>query len=200
MVDCFNNIDFWREYDPIAEQKSKTERIKQFDNPSNWEKLTERRRFVIQKRDATRIGFISHWTAQPSRMVEIGYHIVPSERGKGYGTEAVQLMVDYLFLSQNIVRIQAVTDVRNKPSQSILEKAGFKKEGTLRKSALVRGEWTNAYLYGVLREEWKEPTILTRTASPLNAQVEQRTLLSVLLSQFTILRKSYSRIRRTVEW
>jgi RimJ/RimL family protein N-acetyltransferase len=163
MVDCFNNIDFWGKYDPIAEQKSRMERLKQFDNPSNWAILTERRRFVIQKKDGTRIGFISHWIAQPSGMTEIGYHIVASERQKGYGTEAVQLIVDYLFLSKNIVRIQAATDVRNKPSQRVLEKAGFKIEGTIRKSAFVRGEWTNAYLYSILREEWKEPKILTGT-------------------------------------
>jgi ribosomal-protein-alanine N-acetyltransferase len=160
MTDCFNNIDFWGEYDPIAEQRSKTERLRQFDNPSNWAIVTERRRFVVQKKDGTRIGFISHWVAQPSSIMEIGYHIVTSERGRGHGTEAVQLMVDYLFLSKNIVRIEATTDVRNKPSQRVLEKAGFKIEGTIRKSALVRGEWTNAYLYSILREEWKKPRIL----------------------------------------
>ena len=163
MVDCFNNVDFWGEYDPIAEQKSKTERMKQFDSPSNWAILTERKRFVIHKKDGTRIGFISHWRAQPSGMMEIGYHIVSDERGKGYGTEAVQLMVDYLFLSQNIVRIQAITDVRNRASQRALKRAGFKMEGTIRKSAFVRGAWTNAYLFGILREEWNEPKILTRT-------------------------------------
>ena len=163
VVECFNDIDFWGEYDSIVEQRSKSERMKQFDNPSNLVVLTERKRFVIQKKDETRIGFISHWITQPSRMIEIGYNIVSRERGKGYGTEAVQLMVDYLFLSQNISRIQAITHVRNRASQCVLEKAGFKIEGTFRNSAIVRGLWTDAYLYGVLREEWKEPKILTKT-------------------------------------
>jgi RimJ/RimL family protein N-acetyltransferase len=164
MVDCFNDIDFWGEYEPVVEQKSKTERLKQFDSPSNWAILTERKRFMIQKRDGTRVGFISHWVAQPSGVMEIGYHIILNERGKGYGTEAVQLMVDCLFLSRNIVRIEAGTDVRNRASQKVLEKAGFKIEGTIRKSAFVRGEWTSAYLYSILREEWKEPKTLTKTA------------------------------------
>jgi RimJ/RimL family protein N-acetyltransferase len=164
MVDCFNDVDFWGEYDPIAEQRSNAERMKQFDNPPSWVISTERKRFVVLKKDGTRIGFISHWRAQPSGMIEIGYHIIPNERGKGYGTESVQLMVDYLFLSSNIIRIQAVTDVRNKASQRVLEKAEFKVEGTIRKSAFTRGEWTNAYLYGVLREEWKEPKVLKQTA------------------------------------
>lgn len=163
MVDCFNNIDFWGEYNPIVEQKSKTERMKQFDNPSNLAILTERKRFIIQKKDGTRIGFIGHWIVQPNRMMEIGYNIIPNEKGKGYGTEAIQLIVDYLFLSQNIGRIQAITDVRNKASQSVLEKVGFSMEGTIRKSAFVREVWTNAYLYSILREEWKEPRILTKS-------------------------------------
>jgi RimJ/RimL family protein N-acetyltransferase len=43
----------------------------------------------------------------------------------------------------------------------VLEKAGFTIEGTIRKSA--RGARRDAYLYSILREEWKEPKILTRT-------------------------------------
>jgi aminoglycoside 6'-N-acetyltransferase len=89
--------------------------------------------------------------------MEIGYDIISNERGKGYGTEAAQLIVDYLFLSKDIGRIQAITDVRNKPSQRVLEKTGFKREGTIRKSGFVRGAWTNAYLYSIIREEWREP-------------------------------------------
>jgi RimJ/RimL family protein N-acetyltransferase len=44
-----------------------------------------------------------------------------------------------------------------------LEKAGFRIEGTIRKSSFVRGVWTYSHLYSILREEWKEPKILTRT-------------------------------------
>jgi len=100
---------------------------------------------------------------QPYKTMEIVCFLVPSEKGKGYGTEATQLMVDYLFLSRNIFRIQATANVRNKASQRVLEKAGFKIEGTIRKYLLVRGVWTDYYLLSILREEWKEPKILTRT-------------------------------------
>ena len=59
-VECFNRIDFWGEYDSIVQQKSKAERIRQFDNPSQLAILTERARFVIEKKDGTKIGFIGH--------------------------------------------------------------------------------------------------------------------------------------------
>jgi ribosomal-protein-alanine N-acetyltransferase len=72
-------------------------------------------------------------------------------------------MVDYLFLSRNIVRIQAYTDVENKAAQRTLDKAGFRKEGTHRRYQYVRGVLCDYYLLGILREEWKEPKILTKT-------------------------------------
>ena len=163
LAECFNDISFWGEYDSIVEQRSKSELMQRFDNPSNLRILTERKRFIILKKDGSRIGFITHWITQPNGWMEIGYNIVTKERGKGYETEAVQLMVDYLFLSQNISRIQAMIDVRDKSSQSVLEKTGFRKEGTCRKSSFVRGAWADSHLYSILREEWKEPKILTRT-------------------------------------
>jgi ribosomal-protein-alanine N-acetyltransferase len=100
----------------------------------------------------------------PEENSEISYFVFPSERGKGYCTEAVRIIVDYLFLSKEVMRVQAQTDPRNLASQKVLEKAGFKKEGTLRKSFFVRGKWTDNIMYSILRDEWKEPKILTKTA------------------------------------
>ena len=122
----------------------------------------ENRFFFIEKKDGSKVGTIWHY--QESKLLEIGYVLVPSEKGKGYCSEAAKIMVDYLFLSRDIVRVQAQTDVRNVASQRVLEKTGFRKEGTLRKNFFTRGEWRDAYLYSTLREEWKEPKILTRAS------------------------------------
>ena len=70
-------------------------------------------------------------------------------------------MIDYLFLTRDIVRIQAVVNADNQSSQKALEKAGFKREGRLRKALWVRGVWKDSYIYSILREEWKEPKLLT---------------------------------------
>jgi RimJ/RimL family protein N-acetyltransferase len=94
-----------------------------------------------------------------------GFALISSERGKGYGTEAIQLMVDHLFLTKNVVRIQVTTDVSNVASQRALEKVGFAKEGTMRKYFFAKGNYRDHFLYSILREEWKEPKILTNQAS-----------------------------------
>jgi len=160
-----NDVNYYGENGPVMAQMSKIEAEKRFENPSPIVTVCEAVRFVILSKDGNRVGSIGHYFVQPSRLMEIGYDIVPSERGKGYGTEAVQIMIDYLFLSNDIVRIQAVTNVDNIPSQRVLEKAGFQKEGTLRKVSHIRQEYGDAYIYGILREEWKEPRILTKAIS-----------------------------------
>jgi RimJ/RimL family protein N-acetyltransferase len=156
-VEWVNKPEVFGEYNPLH-QMSKTEAEKMFENPH------EEKSFIIEKKDGSKIGFIAHFYVLhvAGRQLEIGYSLLPNERGKGYGTEATQLMVDYLFLSKDTMRIQAQTDPRNVASHKVLEKVGFKNEGTLRKSFFMRGEWRDAYIYSILREEWKEPEILTR--------------------------------------
>ena len=119
--------------------------------------------FFIEKKDGSKIGLMNHFNSYlgMGELLEIGYFLAPSERGKGYCSEAAQLMVDYLFLSMDVSRIQATISTRNKASERVLEKAGFTREGTIRK--IARGERRDSYLYSILREEWKEPKVLTRT-------------------------------------
>jgi RimJ/RimL family protein N-acetyltransferase len=157
----WNNIDYYGEYETIQPQITRSEAERRIENPSSTSGV-EWTWFVIEKTDGKKIGFIIHFTGQPFGEVHIGYALIPSERNKGHGTEALQIMVDYLFLTKDIMRIQASTDVRNKASQKILEKVGFKKEGEIRKASFVRGQWVDEYVYGILREDWKEPKILTK--------------------------------------
>jgi RimJ/RimL family protein N-acetyltransferase len=44
------------------------------------------------------------------------------------------------------------------------EKAGFRKEGLIRNGGFTNGKLADTCLLGILREEWKEPKILTKTA------------------------------------
>ena len=163
LVEHLNDINCMGEYWSDIGQRSKSEWLKQFDNPSNLVVLLEPKFFIIQKKDGTRIGEIFHFLDKPHHLMELACWLVPSERKKGYATEATQLMVDYLFLSKEIARIQAIVDVRNITSQKALEKTGFQREGTMRDESFDRGEWRDYYLYSILRREWKEPIILTKT-------------------------------------
>ena len=123
--------------------------------------------FIIEKKDGAKIGHIGGYMHgwMTGRMMEIGFALVPGERRRGYGTEAIQMIVDYLFQETDVVRVQAPTGTENIPSQRSLEKAGFSREGTMRKSWYARGEYIDQHLYSILREEWKEQKTLMNTTS-----------------------------------
>jgi len=157
VAEWLNDPETMGVFNPLRQQ-SKMELEKQYDKAT-----PEERWFFIEKKDGSKIGGMGHFPV--GRLLEIGYSLIPSERRKGYCTEAVKIMVDYLFLSKEIVRIQAHVDPRNVASQKVLEKNGFKKEGTIRKSLFAKGEWRDMFLYSILREEWREPKILTKTVS-----------------------------------
>jgi len=160
LAEWLSNPEVLGEYQGLR-QFSKSE----FEKTFGTEDKHEMNDFFIEKKGGTKIGMITHfYVLHPTgiRLLEIGYTMLPNERGKGYCSEAINIMVDYLFLSRDTMRIQAITDVRNLASQKVLEKAGFKKEGTLRKCGFLRGEWRDACLYSILREEWKEPRFLTK--------------------------------------
>ncbi len=87
--------------------------------------------------------------------------IIPKERGKGYSTKAVEIIVDYLFILKDIHRIQALIVEENVASRRVLEKTGFKKEGFIRNAGYGRGKYRNGVLYSIIREDWGQPRILT---------------------------------------
>ncbi len=153
LLDWDNNPEFMSNFEPFR-QETKLELERTYDN------LKDAQWFFVQKKDGTEIGYAAHYRAAGE--TELGYFIVPDERKKGYVTETVRIIVDYLFLSKDIARIQAKADPENLASWKALEKAGFKREGVLRKTFYCRGEWRDDCMYSILREEWKEPKILTR--------------------------------------
>ncbi len=155
--------EFRGDFEPFPRQVAQADAEKQFGDSLGT--TSDDRNYFILKKDGTKIGIVIH-SVQPhiGKCIEIGYIIAPAERGKGYATEAATLLVDYLFLSRNIERIQAVTAVDNLPSQKVVERIGFKREGELRNAYWIRGRWLNFYIWSILRAEWAAPRILASRA------------------------------------
>jgi aminoglycoside 6'-N-acetyltransferase len=83
----------------------------------------------------------------------IGIGLAPEYRGKGYGVEAQKLLAEYLFSVYPIMRVEATTDSINSAEQKALEKAGFTREGVLRKAQWRNGDWHDLVVYSKLRGE-----------------------------------------------
>jgi RimJ/RimL family protein N-acetyltransferase len=92
---------------------------------------------------------VNYWDA-----FELSYQLY-GERfaGHGYTTEAVQLLVDYLFATKKQHRIQLVIVPENAASRRIAEKCGFSLEGTARGAFFNDGRNQDVLIYSLLRDD-----------------------------------------------
>lgn len=84
---------------------------------------------------------------------EIGITLFPEHRGRGIGTEAQRLLVEYLFATTPAFRLQAGTEVDNVAEQKALERVGFRKEGIQRGLYFQAGGWRDNVMYGLTRDD-----------------------------------------------
>ncbi len=77
--------------------------------------------------------------------------------GKGYGSDAIKVMIRYLFQQLNMQRIQLDTWSGNARAIRAYEKCGFKVEGRLRQNEYVDGKYYDTVIMGLLRSEWEQP-------------------------------------------
>ena len=85
----------------------------------------------------------------------IGMGIAKIEnRNKGYGKEAVHLILNYAFYQLGLERITANTLDINISAQHSLERTGFVLEGKERKAVYLFGEKHDKYNYGLLSDEY----------------------------------------------
>jgi len=87
---------------------------------------------------------------------DLGLWIGIPYQGKGYGTQAVGLLIEYGFHQAGMEKIEASVFVGNWASRRIHEKNGFLLEGTLRKAVLKRGRWLDEWIFGITREDYEQ--------------------------------------------
>lgn len=96
-----------------------------------------------------------HALEQEHLKVEIGYELHPCYWGNGIMTEVIEKIVEYGFEEMIVNRIEAFYDPLNQASRRVLEKNGFQFEGILRKRFLKKGEYIDAALSSIIKEDKK---------------------------------------------
>jgi RimJ/RimL family protein N-acetyltransferase len=80
----------------------------------------------------------------------IGYWVMPAERGRGVATDAVRLLGHWALRSLGLRRLELYHLVGNEASGRVAEKVGFRREGVLRAYVIVRGEPLDCVMYSLL--------------------------------------------------
>ncbi len=127
---------------------------------ARWQ-LREDLSVAIVERESGRLlgGSGLHRMNWPLRTFEIGYWLRRGAEGRGYVSEAVQLLTRLAFDSLDANRVEIRMDTRNERSRRVAERLGFVLEGTLRRAAAdADGRPTNVHVFALLPEEyWRLP-------------------------------------------
>lgn len=110
--------------------------------------------------DARPIGTIGlHGVDAENGSAEFGIAIGErSEWGRGLGTDATRAICDFGFGELRLERIGLYVYAGNERAARAYEKAGFVREGTMRRAHFARGEYHDVHVMGLLRDEWRALT------------------------------------------
>ena len=112
---------------------------------------------ICLEKNSEPIGIISvreiDWISRNAQLTGIAIGD-PNYRGKGYGTEALKLLLQHYFEDLNMNRIWGYALSENKPSLRMLEKCGFKIEGELRNHVFKYGQYKDVTIVGLCAKEY----------------------------------------------
>jgi len=112
---------------------------------------------VIELEGGSLVGSATFWGIDThNRSAHIGLGLLPSTRGKGYGTDVVATLCEYGFAFRGMHRLQIETLADNHAMLRAAEHNGFVREGVLRSSAWVVGEHLDEVILGLLADEWRQ--------------------------------------------
>jgi RimJ/RimL family protein N-acetyltransferase len=111
-------------------------------------------RFVIES-GGERVGSVGfRLVNERNRIAEAGrFAIHPSHRGRGIGDEAARLFQRHLLVDLDVHRIELQIYGFNERAIAQAARVGYVREGVKRKAYLKNGEWQDAVLFGLVRED-----------------------------------------------
>lgn len=94
------------------------------------------------------------WASRPNQAMELGYWVAEPYWGRGIAVEACRALVTHVFREIGPERVQARVIAGNVGSCRVLEKLGFRYEGTFRSALYRRDRFEDLLIYAVLKGEW----------------------------------------------
>lgn len=86
---------------------------------------------LIRKEKGEKIGLCGLYDRPGLEGVDIGFAMLTQFEGKGYAFEAAHKILELAFTEFHLKEVKAITSLKNRPSQKLLEKLGMKKMGVL---------------------------------------------------------------------
>lgn len=126
-----------------------------FEKPADEEKV--KRQIAVDHRSEDSLWFTI--TDGEGRIVgETGLTIIipdPRMQRKGYGTEAMEIMLDLAFHEYKMHRVSIGVVARNTSALKFYKKMGFRQEGVLEEAYYYKGTYSDFVMMRILSREWR---------------------------------------------
>jgi RimJ/RimL family protein N-acetyltransferase len=137
---------------PLDRAKAMIAEVSAMDGPADgeWWMLT-----IADPTDTAVFGDLVVKLSWEGRTAEIGYTLAREAWGHGYAVEATSALVEYLFDTIGVTRVEAMLHPDNPASAMVLERVGMLFEGHTRSSFWVGDDNSDDWLYGMTRADWE---------------------------------------------
>ncbi|APH14838.1 acetyltransferase family protein [Clostridium sporogenes] len=113
--------------------------------------------FIIETLDSINVGILNlNSIHERNGTFSIGMQVDKDYRGKGYGTEAMRILLRYAFLERRLNKFNASVLDGNIGSATMLKKLGCQQEGIRRQVVYTDGRYMNEILFGLTKDEFIE--------------------------------------------
>jgi len=155
LFDTENNELFW-EVSSTQTPFSKYILQKYIENAHQDIYEAKQYRFVISNSENIPVGLIDLFDFNPQhKRVGVGLLIIPKHQTKRYGTEALEMIINYVFTYLNVHQIFANIASDNKPSISLFEKFKFQKVGTKKDWVYSNSTYKDEILYQLINTSYE---------------------------------------------
>lgn len=111
--------------------------------------------WTMETADGALLGSTELRLSVNNRRAEVGIAIFDREYwGKGFGTDALRLVLEYAFRELELNRVELTTDHDNARAIRSYEKCGFVSEGVLREHRIIEGKPSDSVQMAILRDDW----------------------------------------------
>jgi ribosomal-protein-alanine N-acetyltransferase len=117
-----------------------------------WEEGKSFHWVIVRQEDDQLLGMIT--ARVDDHGWELGYVLARLYWGKGYMTEVVKKLVEWALTQEGIYRVWSVCDIDNRASARVMEKAGMRREGILRRWSMhptVSDDPRDAFCYSITK-------------------------------------------------
>jgi [ribosomal protein S5]-alanine N-acetyltransferase len=102
-----------------------------------------------------------HIRKENLQIADTGITIAAEFQRKGYASEVMSGLLNYLFLTRKVLRVVETVDAQNIASIQLMKKLGFRQEGYFVDNIFFKGKWGSEIQFALLRKEWNQHKLIS---------------------------------------